>query len=146
MKKWAILLALGVFFVGVILFIFFHFQYSENSELTPENPDYFNSFCCAKFDYRSDNGIQSKVITSEIWNLTSFFQSIELKKSDSPFNEDWVFRIIFNWNEIYKGGDEVIVLVGNSHIKIGDTNYYVAIGNFSAILENLYSLFNYFLQ
>ena len=112
----------------------------DNSETSLD----FSSFCCAKFEYRSNTGIQSKVVTSEIGNLRFFFQSIELEKTDASFDGNWIFRITFNWEQLHRGGPELIVLVNESYIQIEGQTYTV-IGDFSQVLENLQGLFNYLL-
>lgn len=140
MKKRLIFLSLIVFTLVVTLCIFLYFQYSESPKSILDD---FDSFCCARFDYRSDTGIQSKTIVFQITHLTNFFQSLDLKESSSSFDENWIFRIIFNWDGILKNGKEVIVLVGNSHIKIGDTNYDAICGDFSDLLATIHNLFDY---
>lgn len=133
--------------VSTSLIVFSLFFGSTSSEPT-ETDFQHRSFGCAKFDYRSDNGIQSKIITSEIKNVTNFFQSLDLKKIDPPSDhsdEDWIFRITFDWNEICINCDEVLVLVSSSYVKIGD-DYYTVNGNFLHFLDSIHSLFDYLLQ
>lgn len=132
---------------SVSLIAFFLFLSSTSNEVAKVDFQQF-TFSCAKFDYRSDNGIQSKIIMSEIKNVTNFFQSLDLEKIASPSDnsdEDWIFRITFNCNEICINCDEVLVLVTSSYVKIED-EYYTVNGNFLHFLDNTYALFDYLLQ
>lgn len=140
MKKRLLFISLIVFILSVILSGFLYFQHTKSSR--SELVD-FDSFHCARFDYLSDTGIESKTIVFQITPLTNFFQSLEFAETDVPFDEDWIFRIIFNWNGILINGKEVVVLIGDSHIKIGDTNYVVIGGDFSDLLATIHNLFDY---
>ena len=138
------ILFLTIFAILIILFLFFGFTSDE-----PAETDFRHlSFSCAKFDYCSDSGIQSKIITSEIKSVTNLFQSLDLEKIALPSDcsdEDWIFRITFDWNGICTNCNEVLVLVYSSYVKIGD-EYYTVNGNFPHLLDSIHSLFDYLLQ
>lgn len=140
MKKLLLFISLIVFILSIILSGFLYFQHTKSSRSDLVD---FDSFHCARFDYLSDTGIESKTIVFQITHLTNFFQSLDLKESSSSFDENWIFRIIFNWNGILVNGKEVVVLISDSHIKIGDTNYVVIGGDFSDLLATIHNLFDY---
>ena len=105
---------------------------------------------CAKFEFNGETDDGYKIITSETPVLTRFFDNVILIPQDTPFNEDWIYRITFNWNEIAKGSPEIIVLIGKASISIDGDNYTTEDGvPFSAVLNNFagkYKYFDYALQ
>ena len=119
---------LCIYLLVGILCVFFPYSQLEGPHSIAESYYTFSHarFACAKFDYRSDTGIQS----------------LALEVTDAPFDEEWVFRILFNWNRICVNCEEVLVLVSESYIKIGDINY-VSTGDASRLLGTVRSLFEY---
>ena len=135
---------LCIYLLVGILCVFFPYSQLEGPHSISESYYTFSHarFACAKFDYRSDTGIETVIVTSRILHLSGFFQSLALEVTDAPFDEEWVFRILFNWNRICVNCEEVLVLVSESYIKIGDINY-VSTGDASRLLGTVRSLFEY---
>ena len=135
---------LCIYLLVGILCVFFPYSQLEGPHSIAESYYTFSHarFACAKFDYRSDTGIETVIVTSRILHLSVFFQSLALEVTDAPFDEEWVFRILFNWNRICVNCEEVLVLVSESYIKIGDINY-VSTGDASRLLGTVRSLFEY---
>lgn len=135
---------LCIYLLVGILCVFFPYSQLEGPHSIAESYYTFSHarFACAKFDYRSDTGIETVIVTSRILHLSGFFQSLALEVTDAPFDEEWVFRIIFNWNGVCINCEEVLVLVSESYIKIGDINYVTA-ATPSKVLGTVHSLFEY---
>ena len=98
----------------------------------------------ATFEYRDDNGY--KLITSEIDSLNTI-NSLLLKKSETEFDGEWVYRIVFNPQKYTKQVEECVVLFGEECISINGVTY-VADDNasYSDILswaEAKYKFFDY---
>lgn len=135
---------LCIYLLVGILCVFFPYSQLEGPHSIAESYYTFSHalLVCAKFDYRSDTGIETVIVTHRISHLNNFFQSLALEVIDAPFDEEWVFRVIYNWNGACTNFEEVVVLVSESYIKIGDINY-VSTGAPSQILGIVHALFEY---
>lgn len=123
---------------------------SENNDL--RIPVSINA---AKFEYTKEENNGFKIVTSEIETLTTFFNSVKLKKIENAFNEDWIYRITFT-NAISSedikskiklpdNTDTIVILVGKSSLQINGETFVAAEGlNYSQIFDTISSKYKYF--
>ena len=103
-----------------------------------------SDFPVAIFEYKEDIGY--KLITSEIDALDTF-DGLMLKKVETEFNGEWIYRITFNPQEYSKNTEEFVILFGDECVSINGVTY-IAEDNvsYSDILgwaENKYQFFDY---
>lgn len=79
-----------------------------------------SDFTVATIEYIEDSGY--KLITSEIGKLHTF-DSLNLKESESAFEGDWVYRIVFNPKAYTKNAEEFVILFGEHNISINGKTY-----------------------
>ncbi len=102
-----------------------------------------SEFAVATFEYKNDDGY--KLITGEINSLDTF-DSLRLKPSETEFQGDWIYRIIFNPSEYSKNTEEFIILFGEQNISINGKAYTGDNVPYSKILnwaEEKYKYFDY---
>lgn len=100
-------------------------------------------FSVATFEYAKDDGY--KLITGEIDSLDTF-DSLLLKPSDTDFEGEWIYRIVFNPQKYTQGAEEYIILFGEQSLLINGQSFVGDGVPFSEILEwasTKYDFFNY---
>lgn len=100
-------------------------------------------FSVATFEYAKDDGY--KLITGEIDSLDTF-DSLLLKPSDTDFEGEWIYRIVFNPQEYSRDAEEYIILFGERSLSINGKTYIGDGVPYSEILEwasGKYKFFNY---
>ena len=138
MKKWVALLLIAIILVSLL----------GCASIKNQTPDYAQTISqspCAKFEFNGEADDGYKVITSETPVLTRFFDNTTLIPLDTPFDEEWIYRITFYWNKIAKDRPEIIVLVGKESISIDGDTYTTEEGvPFSAVVDDFAGKYKYF--
>lgn len=117
---------------------------NSKKDAPPDYAQLIKNSPCAKFEFSGETDGGYKIITGETPVLTRFFDNTVLVPQDTPFDEEWIYRITFNWNEVVKGVPEVIVLVGKESISIDGDNYTTEDGvPFSAVVNDFTGKYKY---
>ena len=90
----------------------------DNEEMRSTPFDGIEHSFNAKIEYHLELNERFKYVESEIWSFTSFFQNIDISPVDVFFDEDWIFRITFNWNQPQR--DKIVVLIGPTLLRIDE--------------------------
>lgn len=98
----------------------------------------------ARFEYIGEADRGYKYVEADMHVLRSYFSSLRIVPTEKTFDEDWIFRIIFNWNS---GLSEITVLVGATSMSFNNVVYVPEDGvQMSSILNQLLFKYNYIEQ
>lgn len=118
--------------ITLTLVLFCVVGFSSCKATSGTNRDSVSNFSVATFEYAKDDGY--KLITSEIDSLDTF-DSLLLKPSDTEFEGEWIYRIVFNPQAYSKNTEEYIILFGEQSISINGQTYVGDGVPYSEILE-----------
>ena len=133
----------SVAILALLLAIGWNLGKEDSAEQERSPIDQIGAAACAKFEFcgAQDSGV---LITSEIKALSNTFLSLDLVACDKPVST-WLYRITFNFEEIYLGNHEIVVLIGTDAMSIDGEGYCTPEGvPFDRVVEIFAAKYAYF--